>query len=82
MQQLSLVELEGYNDEIEAALDCTGGWYSRQRWGGVRLVRLLGEAEGVSNLVKSATGFRRRFPREDADRLLLAAPGRRTTERR
>jgi hypothetical protein len=72
MQQLSLVELEGYNDEIEATLDCTGGWHSRQQWGGVRLVRLLGEAEGVSILVKSATGFRRRFPREDADRLLLA----------
>lgn len=72
MQQLRLVELKGYNDEIEATLDCTGGWYSRQRWGGVRLDRLLGEAEGASILVTSATGFRRRFPREDADRLLLA----------
>lgn len=71
-RQLDLAHLEGFNDEIEATLDCTGGWYSRQRWGGVRLDRLLGDAEGASILVKSATGFRRRFPLEDADRLLLA----------
>ena len=61
-------------DEVEAVLDCTGGWHATQRWGGVRLDRLLGPlpAGARSIDVVSVTGYRRRFPVGDAPRLLLA----------
>ncbi len=61
--------------EVTATLDCTGGWYADQRWRGVRVDRLLslsGVPEGRSIEVRSVTGYRRRFPRQDAGRLLLA----------
>ena len=57
---------------IEATLDCTGGWYATQEWRGVRLDRLLGEVKGASIGVRSVTGYGRRFPAGDADRLWLA----------
>lgn len=62
-------------DELDAVLDCTGGWYAAQRWRGVRLDRLLPTplpSSARSLDVVSATGYRRRFPLEDAPRLLLA----------
>ena len=62
-------------EEFEAALDCTGGWYAVQRWAGVRLDRLLPAslpADARSLDVISVTGYRRRFPLDDAPRLLLA----------
>jgi hypothetical protein len=67
------VELTGL-DEMDAVLDCTGGWYARQRWTGTRLDRLLGPvpARVASIDVISVTGYRRRFPIEDAAHLLLA----------
>ena len=60
--------------EVVAVLDCTGGWYAQQRWGGVWLDQLLPELPpGARSLdVVSVTGYRRRFPLEDAPRLLLA----------
>jgi DMSO/TMAO reductase YedYZ molybdopterin-dependent catalytic subunit len=66
-------ELAGFADRVEAVLDCTGGWYARAAWEGVRLDRLLppGTAAG-SLVVTSATGYRRRLPMADASRLLLA----------
>ena len=30
-------ELAGFADRVEAVLDCTGGWYARAAWEGVRL---------------------------------------------
>ncbi len=59
-----------------ATLDCTGGWYTVQDWSGLRLSDLLAlttvgeQAESV--VIESQTGFSRRFPIGDADRLLLA----------
>ncbi len=71
LDDLSLTELD-LGDRVVATLDCTSGWYSTQNWQGVRLDRLLpGDARG-SILVTSLTGYRRRFPVEDAGRLLLA----------
>jgi DMSO/TMAO reductase YedYZ molybdopterin-dependent catalytic subunit len=66
-------ELAGFTDRVEAVLDCTGGWYARAAWEGVRLDRLLppGTTDG-SLVVASATGYRRRLPLADAGRLLLA----------
>ena len=69
-------ELERLADtEVVATLDCTGGWYAHQRWGGVNLDRLLaasGAPVGRSIEVTSATGYSRRFPRHDGGTLLLA----------
>ncbi len=69
-------ELERLADvEVVATLDCTGGWYAHQRWGGVRLDRLLeasGSTVGRSIEVRSVTGYRRRFPSRDAAALVLA----------
>ncbi len=63
------------HDQVVATLDCTGGWYAHQRWGGVRLDRLLaasGAPVGGSVVVRSVTGYSRRFPRRDAGVLVLA----------
>jgi DMSO/TMAO reductase YedYZ molybdopterin-dependent catalytic subunit len=74
---LALADLRRLGGESEdATLDCTGGWYTRQTWTGVRLGRLLalaGVREGASSVeVRSATGYRRRFDLDDAAGLLLA----------
>lgn len=65
----------GETDEVDAVLDCTGGWYAAQRWRGTRLDRLLParlppDARSID--VVSLTGYRRRFPLQDAPGLLLA----------
>lgn len=57
---------------VEADLDCTGGWWSRQRWDAVPLAELLPDLATRSVEVASATGYRRRFPARDADHLHLA----------
>ena len=70
-------ELESVaNHGVTAALDCTGGWYTIQDWSGARLSDVLAHAEikegAESVVIESATGFNRRFPIAEADRLLLA----------
>ena len=62
-------------EEVEAVLDCTGGWYAAQRWRGSRVSALLPAqlpADARSIDVVSVTGYRRRFPLSDAAGLLLA----------
>ena len=69
----ALVEERGR--ERVATLDCTGGWFADQRWSGVPLDRLLtasGATGGRSIVVRSTTGYARRFPAGDAARLLVA----------
>ncbi len=67
----SLADLAGrQREEVIALLDCTSGWYSTQRWEGVRLDRLL-STDARSIAVRSATGYARRFPVRDLDRLWL-----------
>jgi hypothetical protein len=60
----------------QAVLDCTGGWYTLQRWSGVPVASLLQEAgiaDGARSLLfRSSTGYARRFPIEEAEDLLLA----------
>jgi DMSO/TMAO reductase YedYZ molybdopterin-dependent catalytic subunit len=62
--------------ELVATLDCTGGFYTTQRWRGVRLDALLAEAgvpPGATHVrVISVTGYRWSFPLAEAPRLLLA----------
>lgn len=60
----------------QAILDCTGGWYTEQIWSGVPLAALL-EQTGIqpktrSILVTSDTGYRRRYPLDEASHLILA----------
>ena len=74
-RSLTIRELAGV-DELIATLDCTGGFYSTQRWHGVRLDRLLdgvGVRPSASHLrVVSHTGYRWSFALSDARSLLLA----------
>ena len=57
-------------------LDCTGGWYTRQNWGGVPLEAVIARAQGApgarSVVVRSATGYHRRFALDAVGPLLLA----------
>jgi DMSO/TMAO reductase YedYZ molybdopterin-dependent catalytic subunit len=65
-------ELAAFDDRVTATLDCTGGFYSTQAWSGVTLDRILGAAGGSTIRVVSHTGYDRRFPIDEAPRLLLA----------
>ena len=65
-------DLVAFDDTLRATLDCTGGWYAEQEWRGARLDRLLEGAGGESILVRSVTGYSRRFARSEASALLLA----------
>ena len=60
----------------QATLDCTGGWYTVQNWGGVPVAGLLQQAglkDGAGSLMfRSTTGYSRRFPLDKAGDLLLA----------
>jgi hypothetical protein len=71
-RRLSVDEVAAFGDTLHATLDCTGGWYAEQDWTGARLDRLLDGATGSSILVRSVTGYSRRFPRSDASALVLA----------
>jgi Oxidoreductase molybdopterin binding domain len=68
----SVDELSSFGDVLPARLDCTGGWYAEQVWRGVRLDRLLDATDGESIVVRSVSGYSRRFPRSDAPGLILA----------
>ncbi|HEY2771216.1 MAG TPA: molybdopterin-dependent oxidoreductase [Solirubrobacteraceae bacterium] len=72
---LSLPDLSAV-DEVTATLDCTGGFYSTQRWRGVRLSRLLEQAGAAPRArhlrVVSRTGYRWSFALAEAPGLLLA----------
>ncbi len=74
---LSLGELAALpQSELDAVLDCTGGWYSEQRWTGVRAGALLAEAEPAAGAgwvsFISATGYRWALPLAEAREALLA----------
>ncbi len=69
-KQISIEELDRRAAPIVATLDCTTGWYSTQEWHGVPLSELVTAAQTIE--VRSATGYRRRFPAADAPHLYLA----------
>src|SRR3989440_7885914 len=71
-RQLTYDEVSAYDDRLVATLDCTGGFYSTQAWAGARLDRLLQDKPGTSIRVVAHTGYDRRFPMEQAGKLLLA----------
>ncbi len=72
-REWTYAELAAFDDRRVAVIDCTGGWYSTQEWSGVRLGRLLrAEPDSLSILVRSVTGYSRRFDIDALDSLLLA----------
>ncbi len=75
-REFSYQEIASAGDELEATLDCTGGFYSTQRWRGIRVGRLLdevalsGDARYISFV--SVTSYRWSLPLEEAQNALLA----------
>ena len=73
---LTYDEVVAAGDELVATLDCTGGFYSTQRWRGMRVGRLLAavrplpDAAWVSFI--SVTGYRWTLPLDEARTVLLA----------
>ena len=72
---LEYADLESH-DEVTATLDCTGGWHTTQNWSGVSLADIL-ELAGASTrarsiVVRSVTGYYRRFAMRDVEGLILA----------
>ena len=81
VETYSLPDLEqrvsnGAFSEMEATLDCTGGWHSTQNWGGVMLKDLLRDSSDVDGartcIFHSVTGYTRRYSLRDVDELMLA----------
>ena len=62
--------------EVTATLDCTGGWHTTQRWSGTSLASVLAQAgpssQARSIVVRSVTGYYRRYAMRDVDGLILA----------
>lgn len=75
-RDFSYEELAAAGDELEATLDCTGGFYSTQRWRGIRIGKLLDQVaphEDVYNIsFTSVTSYRWSLPLEEARSALLA----------
>lgn len=75
-RNFSYDELVAAGDELEATLDCTGGFYSTQRWRGIRVGTLFSQltlhpdARFVSFI--SVTSYRWSLPLEEARAALLA----------
>ncbi len=73
--ELAAADLDG-DDELVATLDCTGGFYSTQRWNGTSLgglIELAGPLADARHVrVVSQTGYRWSFSIDDARELLLA----------
>ena len=73
---LGFAELLVAGDQLEATLDCTGGFYSTQLWRGIRVGRLLERAELLETAryvsFVSVTGYRWSLPLAEAADALLA----------
>lgn len=57
---------------VDAVLDCTGGWWSAQRWDAVPLSTLMAAQRGRSVRVTSATGYTRWYPMDGLEEVFLA----------
>ncbi|HLW03242.1 MAG TPA: molybdopterin-dependent oxidoreductase [Ktedonobacterales bacterium] len=75
-RMFSYDDLVAAGDELETTLDCTGGFFSTQRWQGIRVGRLLDQVDvhadaGYVSFV-SVTSYRWSLPLEEARAALLA----------
>ncbi|HEU0002603.1 MAG TPA: molybdopterin-dependent oxidoreductase, partial [Ktedonobacteraceae bacterium] len=75
-RDFSYDELVAMGDELEATLDCTGGFYSTQRWRGISIGRLLDQiapyADASYVSFVSVTSYRWSLPLAEARMALLA----------
>src|SRR5215471_1802329 len=75
-REFSYHELVSASDELEATLDCTGGFYSTQHWRGIRVGHLLDQVALDQNAryvsFVSVTSYRWSLPLEEARNALLA----------
>ena len=75
-RDFSYDELLAAGDELEATLDCTGGFYSTQHWRGISIGRLLDQIvphTGASYVsFVSVTSYRWSLPLDEARAALLA----------
>lgn len=68
-----ITDLVDRSQPLAAVLDCTGGWWSEQRWDVISIAELLpAEHDARSFTVTSATGYARIFPITDAATTYLA----------
>jgi DMSO/TMAO reductase YedYZ molybdopterin-dependent catalytic subunit len=74
-EALTVSDLASRSVPVAARLDCTSGWYTDAEWTAVSLADLLAPeqvAAAASIEVMSVTGYRRRFPTDEAGSLWLA----------
>ena len=74
-KEMTVSDLALRSTTLGARLDCTSGWYTDGEWTAVSLVELLSAeqvATAASIEVLSMTGYRRRFPANEAASLWLA----------
>jgi Oxidoreductase molybdopterin binding domain len=74
-KELAVSDLASRSTTVAARLDCTSGWYTDAAWTAVSLAELLAPeqvAAAASIEVVSLTGYRRRFPADEASSLWLA----------
>ncbi len=71
-EPVSLEDLHARAAPVEADLDCTGGWWSRQSWDVVPLAELMPRVDAPTLEVTSLTGYSRLFPARDTGNLYLA----------
>src|SRR6266487_764637 len=75
-RDFSYEDLIAAGDELEATLDCTGGFFSTQRWRGISIGHLLDHAGLHANAHDvsfiSVTSYRWSLPLEEARMALLA----------
>lgn len=62
--------------EVIATLDCTGGWYTKQTWQGIRLTDLLAQTgvdyEKAGIVLKDVSGYTAHFTSAEFQEILLA----------
>lgn len=62
--------------EVKATLDCTGGWYTTQRWQGIRLIDLLSQVGirrgAIGIALKGILDYSAHFTIADSQEILLA----------
>jgi DMSO/TMAO reductase YedYZ molybdopterin-dependent catalytic subunit len=73
--EMTVSDLASRSTTLAARLDCTSGWYTDAEWTAVSVAELLSAEEiaaAASIEVVSKTGYRRRFPADEAGSLWLA----------
>ena len=71
-EPVALDDIRTRTRPVQADLDCTGGWWSRQSWDAVPLIELMPELDQPTLEIISLTGYSRLFPARDAPNLYLA----------